>query len=155
MLCSYCSFLGGIICRTHLAVVSTMSPLSTPACCSVSKKQPSWPFSWMPRSIWSWLGPASPTIEPANKLNCTVNRIPKPPRPIVLSRRCARKNFSGCSDMSVNWRRPDRTSCLKACGRNKIMRNSLFYLNDWVLVCQIMKERSGTWCLPEKKCMDQ
>lgn len=36
---------------SHSQVVSTISPDSTPACASVSRKQPSWPAAWMSRRL--------------------------------------------------------------------------------------------------------
>eukprot|EP00967_Tisochrysis_lutea_P157840 scaffold321291_cov26-Tisochrysis_lutea.AAC.4 len=44
-----------------------MRPERTPACFSVSRKQPSWPSRWMSSSIDTCSGPPSPRIDPANK----------------------------------------------------------------------------------------
>jgi len=62
-----------------------------------------------PASCW---GPPSATTEPANRLNCTVKRIQNPgpcSGACLASNRCARKNRSGSSWMSVNRSVPLRT----------------------------------------------
>ena len=90
---------------SYVAVVFTTSPEFTPASRSVRQKHPSSPAAWTASSRRRCAGPPSATTVPANRLNCTVNRIQNPgPCAGACAARslCARKNRRGSSRMSVN-----------------------------------------------------
>lgn len=75
-------------------------------CCWQPPYQPKSPrfCNWSSMAICS--GPPKPRIEPANRLNWTVNRIPYPPRIRDAKSLCAAKKRSGACFISVYRKSP-------------------------------------------------